>query len=297
MSDLTTRPDSPVVKVAQNLSAITELYEDLLVQAIHKANDKLMPGGEAMVALAPAGSPDDWSENIAAAEFRHIAACPKHNHADCKIAEHVADEDDQEAPLQTLRYWTERWRGYPVESRPTMFTETRYIRARLNWAWQHEDHFDTFAADISAVRTRLENLLYAGNRAERGVPCMYDECKGVRLVRKLVPARGEDGQKTWKHTDWHCPRCRRQWSEERYVAMVVAANEDAKVEHIDGEQWVSVEYAARQVKRGVKTIRTWAGRGLVASACIVRGRRSGFVRLEDVREQDKVSRRRNRPAA
>src|SRR5690606_19190608 len=89
---------SPLVKVARDLSEIERLYEHLLVQAIHNANSRLMPGGEAMVALGNVGSPNLWAENIAAAEYRHLATCNKLDHTRCRFAEHVADEDDHEPP-------------------------------------------------------------------------------------------------------------------------------------------------------------------------------------------------------
>lgn len=290
------RPDvqaGPVVTIAKTLSEIADLYAALLVQAIHKANDQLMPGGHAMVALASVGSPEEWAELVGYAELQHIATCNRYDHTRCRYAEHVADEDGTEPPLQTLLFWSEQWRaqhGYTLERRPTMTTEVNFIRGTLNWAWENEIHWDAFAADIRATKTRLENLLYAGERAERGVPCLYDECRGARLVKKLEPCRAEGGGKGWRFTDWHCPKCKRTWTDENYAAMVTAANEAAKVEHIDGEAWCTVDYAARHVGRPEATIRVWLHRSSdpddsghpIATACIVKGRRTRFVRLADV---------------
>lgn len=288
---------SPLVKVARDLREIETLYEGLLVQAVHKANDRLMPGGEAMVALAPVGSPYEWGENVAAEEFYHLSICNRLDHSRCHYAE--SEDDEGEPPLQTLLFWSEQWRaeaGYSLDRRPTISTEANFIRGSLDWAWDNEMHWDDFAKDVRKARQRLENLLLAGERAERGVPCLYDECRGVRLVRKMVPARSDEGEKIWRRSDWHCPRCKRTWDEDRYAAMVTAANEAAKIEDIDGEVWCTDEYAARQVGRSVKTIRTWVNREQVATVCILAGRRLKFVSLSDVRARHEEASRRT-PAA
>lgn len=276
---------SPVVKAARNLSAIEDAYTRLRARAIDQSAHRLMPGGPAMVALAGAGLPDEWAEIVAAEELHHYSTCPKSSHKDCRFAEHVEDEDGWEPPLQTLLFWSEQWRaehGYPLSGRPTIVSEARFIRWALNWAWDNETHWDDFARDLAACRTRLENVLHEGARAERGVPCLYETCKGARLVRKLVPYRDGDGYKMWRHSDWHCPRCKRSWNESRYLAMVTAAHERTKFEEIDGEIWGTTEYVARVADVPHGTVRSWLSRGELESACIVAGRRQRFVRLAEV---------------
>jgi hypothetical protein len=262
-----------------------------------------MPGGEAMVQLGPTASMDEWAEQLAAHELRHETgpyACPKPSHRGCKIAPHVADEDDTWPAFQTLRFWSEQWReqeGYPLEGRrPTIATESGLIRHMLHWAWEHEPNFATMASDVADARRRLEDVLSDGVRSQRGVPCMYDKCRGARLVRKLEPYRDEAGEKRWRHSLWHCPRCHRKWDEDAYARMVVLADEAAKVEDVAGETWCSVDYAARRVGRPEATIRSWIHRGHVAIACLVVGRRRGFVRLADVeaRQLEAEERRRGK---
>jgi hypothetical protein len=287
---------NPVVTVSQNLTAIGTMHAKLLTQAVHKANDPIMPGGLAMVSLAPAGSPDEWAELIAAAEFRHLAACTRADHGRCRYAEHARDEDNEESTLQTLRFWTERWRDYEFDRTPTVTTELGCIRGYLNWAWENDPAWGAFTEDIENAKTRLENILYAGERAERGVPCMYDECRGIRLIRKLVPTGDGAGNKVWKMSDWHCPRCKRTWSEDRYAAMVTAAHEASKFEDIDGETWCSIDYAARQVERSPKTVETWMLREKTPTVCIVSGRRVRFVHLETVRQLAAEAKKRKRAA-
>lgn len=280
------------LEVAQAISAIEKLYADLMAQAIVKACDSLMPGGEAMVSLAPAASPDDWAENLAAAELYHLATCPRLDHTRCRYAEHAGDEDGEEPILQTLLFWSEQWRadlGYSLEVRPTVVSEAAFIRHRIDWAWDHLLEWGDFAKDITSARTRLENLLYAGERAERGAPCIYDR---KTLVRKHQPYRDEDGVRRWRMSKWHCPRCHREWDEAEYARMVTAANELTKVERIGEEDWVSVDYAARKVGRPESTVRVWIHRGDIASACIISGRRERFVSLSEVQARHEKARRR-----
>lgn len=198
---------SPLVKVARDLREIEELNEALLVQAIHKAGDRLMPGGEAMVALAHVGSPAEWSENVAAEELYHLATCPKLDHTRCRYAE--TEEDEGEPPLQTLLFWSEQWRaeaGYSLDRRPTIATETNFIRGSLDWAWDNEPHWDDFAKDVRRARVRLENLLYAGKRAERTrVRCDDAECEGrAYLIRAYGASEEADHFK--------CPSCKRRYT-------------------------------------------------------------------------------------
>lgn len=292
-----------VVKVARDLREMENLYQALLVQAIHHARARIdgtsLPGGEAMVALGPVGSPEQWQEWVTSDEYHHFAVCPKLDHTRCHFAERVDDEDGIEPPLQTLLFWSEQWRiehGYPLESRPTITSEVRFLRWALEWAWRSLPEWADFERDVEDARKRLENLLMAGERAERGAPCLYETCKGARLVRKLVPKRGKDGEKTWDFSDWHCPKCKRSWDNKRYAAMVTAAHEAAKFEDIAGETWCTTDYAARQVQRSESTIRQWLHKGYLSTVCLIAGRRVRFVRLRDVLDQDERAARRKRAA-
>lgn len=293
--------EHPVTSVARNLTAILNLWGDLEDQAEHRHRARIdgtaLPGGMAMVDLAPVGSPSEWAEQIAAEELYHLAKCPKVDHAKCRYAEQAADDDGTETPLQSLLYWSEAWRmernGYALEGRPSIRSEANFIRWSLEWAWENEAHFEDFATDVAAARTQLENVLLAGERSERGVPCLYEACKGIRIVRKLEPFRDrETGRKSWRYDNWHCPRCHREWDESRYNSMVAAAAWTAQREEIGGEIWCSPKYAARQVDRPEATIRAWASKGLLAVVCIIRGKRAGFVRLADVQERNESSRKR-----
>jgi hypothetical protein len=294
-----------ITKAATHLTEIGKLSAWLEDQALHRSDDRLMPGGRATVALAHVGSPREWAENIAADELYHLSHCTKFDHSKCRYAEAAADEDNDGPVLQDLLFWSEAWRdehGYELDRRPTIATEANFLRGSLEWAWANEPHWDDFVRDLESAQTKLENLLMRGVRAERGVPCMYDECKdakgqGKRLVRKMVPGRDkETGLKTWRLTNWHCPRCHREWDEERYRASIAAAAWSAQSETIGGQVWCTAKFAARQVGRTESCVRGWIAKHGWATVCLVVGRRIGYVNLAEVEQHAAKAKRRGRAA-
>lgn len=288
MTETTEPQASPVVKVARDLREIERLHEALEVQAVHKANDRLMPGGLAMVALGGVANLEAWEHQFEAREAlgRDIS--------------HVAHEDDSwEPPLQTLRFWSEAWRaehGAEYGQRVTVASEANFLRYMLEWAWDNEPRFYDFAKDVEQARLRLEAMLLTGERpVARGVSCMYDECKGKRLIRKTVPARGANGEKVWKLTDWHCPNCKKSWDEQTYTRNVYAAVERQHWAVLDDETWCTVDRAARKVGRPQGTVRSWISRGEVSALCLVTESpigRTTFVMVADVVERDRLAKER-----
>lgn len=286
-----TEPTDSRVKVARDLTEIVNMSALLDDQAEHKANATIdgtgLPGGMAMVSLAPVANLEAWTNRFDAAGRKQQDLM-------------VEDEDpDWEPVLQTLCFWSEDWRRENHAewgARPTVASEAAFIRWALDWAWENELRWDDFCADIRKARVRMENVMYAGDRPERGAPCLYEECRGARLLRKMEPTRDEDGHKVWRQSDWFCPRCHRRWDNDRYVANVAAAAWNAQAEVIDGETWCSAKYAARQVGRPEVTVRSWVSKGLFATACIIAGRRATFVRLSDVQRRASDSSRRGNAA-
>lgn len=258
---------APAVQVAQDLTAIVELSDDLLAEAVIKASDPLMPGGLAMVALGHVSSLEEWAETLEAAEHRH-STDPK------RWAEPVIEDDDEwEPPLQTLLFWSEAWRtehGYPLAERPTLASEANFIRWALGWAWDNELHWDDFAADIRKAKSRLEDLLKEGLRSSHGVPCF--DCN-VDLIRPSRPPRevrwceGHEGVCTWPHRfcahdrggladEWKCPSCDRRYGVEDYARAVRSAHY-AHADYLAGPE------AALRTGVTLGKIRVWAHRGKV----------------------------------
>jgi hypothetical protein len=176
------------ITVAQDLTAIVDMAERLEDQAINDANDHLMPGGLAMVALAPTANLEAWAHKLDAAERRGIHPV-------------IEDDDDWEPPLQTLLFWSEDLRRIhdqefeptPYRPRPSEATEANVIRHHLNWLWENEPKWNDFAADIGDVRKRMEALLTEGLRSKRGVPCLSIDCEGGILVQPVADRRRDCG--------------------------------------------------------------------------------------------------------
>lgn len=201
----TTPEVGPIVKVSRDLSAIIDMTPQLDEQAEAKANATMdgsnLPGGLAMVALAPVANIEAWEHQYEAAERAG------------KDTSWVEDEDDSwEPPLQTLRFWSDAWRAEhdaDYGQRPTVLSEAKFIKASLTWAWDHEPAFDDFAKDIRAARVRMENVLFAGVRVERTRiecdQCEPDKKKPKRLVK--VYADAIDGSEDW----WKCPSCKHRF--------------------------------------------------------------------------------------
>lgn len=238
MTETTHEPDA-VTKVARNLSAIEDMTAALLTQAVHKANDRMMPGGAAMVSLASVANQEAWE---------HIFEAAEHNGRDVT---HVEEEDDTwEPPLQTLCFWSEQWRkehGYELDQRPTIASEANFIRWCLNWAWDNEPHFEDFARDVHRARMRLENVLYDGRRAER-TRVVCDRCEpGPRLLKVYGDTEADDR--------WKCPACKHRFDLDDF-----GRAHAAQLRSQGAERFVNLRDAIGTLKaqgRPERTIRKW----------------------------------------
>lgn len=292
MSVPQTEPQA-VVAVASDLTAIVQLSEALEANAVANAGNKTMPGGNAMVALAGVASPSAWARQLDALE---AAALETARELGVSVESLWPGSDEQpgdwEPPLQSLLFWSEAWRlehGYPLRPRPTLLSESTFIRWALPWAWANEPHWSDFAQDVHAARRRLEDELHAGRRPTfRGVPCLYDECRGTRLIRTTVPTRGPQGEKAWRLTDWHCPQCKRSWTEHEYERNIYAAIVRSKVDIVGDDMWCTVDHASTRIGRPEGTIRSWVSRGDVSAACWLDGRHT-YVLFSDVEHRHQLA--------
>ena len=251
------QPEVPeVVKVARDLREIERLVADegeVVARANAVIDGTALAGGLAMVELAGAAKPDELAELIAFAELHHLAACAKADHKKCRIAgaEHVEDQDADWGPaLQTLLFWSEalrNGRGEDYGRRPTVASEANYLRYQLDAMWRDEPHWDDFAADIRQARTRLENVLHAGRRAERTrVTC--DRCDADEQLVKVY-GRDEAGDR------WKCTMCK-AW----FDAQGFAAAHAKQLRSEGAQRFIPLADAIGTLKaqgRSERTIRKW----------------------------------------
>lgn len=236
----------PTAKVARDLTEILELHARLSSQAEHEASHSLMPGGLAMVALGGVANLEAW-ENLNEATERYQKAY---------TSAEDEDPDDAWSPFQILVFWSEQWRrehGAEYDSRPTIASEASFIRYSLDWAWQNEQGWDDFAADVRRARVKLEDILHAGNRVELSrIVCPDCDSKPRLIVLRGSEDDGSDDQ-------WKCHVCRRRLDPEG------ARRAHAKMLRSEGaERWVHQADAIATLKtqgRSERTVRSWLADG------------------------------------
>lgn len=213
-----------VGRVRVELADIERLTALLPEQAVEGADDGRLvagapiPGGEATVLLA--GGSDGRGQT---------RAILRRDNTD-----HVADEyrGDPEPPLQLLATWEDDWRltfGHGGGPLATLSRAVDYLDRHLAHAAQHHEAFDEFARDVMRCRSRLEDVLRAGERDEGGAPCVH--CQ-TPLVRRSSPPRPcvhrdhpEDHvcDQGGLRDEWECPRCHRVYDHRSYWNAVGAA--------------------------------------------------------------------------
>lgn len=242
----------PRITVAQHLTAIVELSERLEDQAINDANDHLMPGGLAMVALGAVANLEAWSNKLEAAERRAL---------EYGLALVIDDDEEWLPPLQTLLFWSEdlrRTHDLETESRPTIASEANVIRWALDWMWENEPHFEDFARDMARARGRLETILTEGDRAERTrIVCDRCEENPPRLIKVWGNVEADD--------QWKCPRCKA-----RFDADALKRAHAKQLRHEGAQRYVLVADAIGTLRaqgRSERTIRKWLAGGEVHAYC------------------------------
>jgi hypothetical protein len=283
--------------VSKWLDEIADMAQRLESRAISRAGDKEMPGGEAMVNLASVGSVAIWARRYELAEEAHEADW--NNPAPDTSFE---DPDELWPPIQILWYWSESFRaevGMDYDDpawRPSLISEAKFLRNRdvADHIWS-QPGWDDYAKDVQRAHTKLEAILIEGERvAFRGVSCMYEDCKGARLIRKTVPAADKAGNKVWRLTDWHCPKCKRSWSEDEYTRNIYSAILRSKITEFEDDDsvWCTVDLAATRVGRPNGTLRSWLSRGELGAICALDNGRT-FVRYDDVVARDDLAKKRH----
>lgn len=217
------------VRVSRDLTEIIRLGGDLRTQAIHQAgatiDGRSLPGGAAMIALAPVADQRRWEQLTEAAErdwAQQVATrrgIDLHDaYADPNRPDFTADEDDTTEPaLQVLRFWTDHYRRVrhaDWDHQPTLDTEAKFLQHQLQWISSNEPNWDHLAHDISRVRIRLENIVHAGTRPERSrVVCNNPTCPAPRrLIRVYADVDQPETDDRWK-----CTACRTRYDDDAFA--------------------------------------------------------------------------------
>jgi hypothetical protein len=247
---------TPVTKVARDLTEILDLYGSLLTQAVHSANATVdrshLPGGRAMVELGGVANIEAWTNQQDATE----------RYAKAYTSAEDEDPDDAWPAFQLIEFWSEQWRaehGAEYGTRPTIQSEANFLRYSLNWAWDHEPHFDEFAADIRRARLRLEGIVYAGSRPERTrIVCNKCEAQPRLIVLHGVEDDMSDDR-------WKCPGCKNFFD----VGELRTAH-TAMLKGQGADRWLHQRDAIDLLKsqeRPERTVRQWLADGVGEAYC------------------------------
>lgn len=237
-----------------DLHAIWDLAGALPDEALERGTNS-----EAMTYLGPVADPEAW-RNVAMSAIRgrlcrcmqRRQLCPSLFGGTCPDQAYLADNRDEHHPLFVLGTWEQLWRehlNHPTEQPITIDSAVHYLDMQIGYmASQPEPAFDEFGRELRQCRTRLEDVLQAGDRDERTrVPCL--DC-ATRLNKVYGKTEHDD--------HWACPRCRRTYDAEAYAR--------ARHYHLDGTQparFVKVSVALGMIDRTEATLRTWMANGKV----------------------------------
>lgn len=283
-------PAEQVAKAREDLTEIVDLYAYLLDQALYGAAGghleaaRPIPGGEAVVMLGPVADLDIWARRVTVRlDVNYRATLDSWDGPppdDWITDDHAADGDP---PQAVLAFWDDAWRHlnrHPPRILPTIAAAATYLHQHMTrMSREPRARFDDFAADMHSLRARLETVLSAGERDEKGAPCL--KCRAT-LIRRTSDPRPAPPRYCYGHIAhqgfwacrwpdradcclsdrgglrdvWDCPRCHRKYSYAEYWNAVQAsyrANAPA----------MTADDIAFQLDVAKGSIRGWASTGKV----------------------------------
>lgn len=276
------------VSIARDLRAIVSLWGDLPEEATYRADDKDLPGGDALAMMAPAANLEAW-------EHRYEALEASRGHLPTFTAivggeDYAGDQQAELHPLLVLATWEDAIRDerdQPTDLRATVERAADYVGKSVDWMLGINEYgdqnflgIDQLSIDLRRCRAMLENLLHDGERAEwTRVTCISDECdEKPRLMKVYADEVAEDHHK--------CPACRARYDFDEFKR---AAAVHMHSEMAD-DAWVTVADAAHSIGRPARTVRTWINDWKVSTQRAPGVPTTIYVLWADIREADKSAR-------
>lgn len=265
MTEQTYDPDRTRIKIAQLLTTIVTLYEQLEGEAYEHHDDRDFPGGEALNYAGPVADLDIWQR--------------RYDLSDQKTQDWMVENTvkSDEHPLLVLASFEDDIRA--MLNQPTDLTAT--VRRAADYIRNHLDdivpegaylQIGRLVADLRKTRHTLEEVLKAGIRDDKGVPCMT--CGSA-----LVKVWGEDEESD----RWHCKPCRRWSTHEQYMQAV-------KADYLRNAEWLLADQIEAEYRVPTGTVRQWGNRGKVGKR---KNHQTGRI---EYRVSDVVARRDETPA-
>lgn len=265
-------PDKIRLAIARDLRAIELLYQGCWAEVLANASNPDIPGGDAMVMRGPVADPEAWS-------YRELSAAMGRtdSHGDYE------DDNDPQPPLLVLATWSDairKERGQDTSLSARIDRECAYIANSVDWMLSTDADgdmnfiaVDDLAADLRAMRSRLQAMLHVGKQIDRGAPCLTHGRRYIKVWDEL-----EEGEEpTEPGYRWRC------WGDEEGNGKHWADPEDYARANRDQVRGIADRLTssdmALEYRIKPSTLRTWAERRCVPK----RGKDNSGRTLYDVK--------------
>lgn len=233
------------VRIAQDLTAIEDMFARLGQEAINRAGDPEIPGGAAMVLLGPGA-------DLEAFGYAQMSELMGRTSGRTELAL----RSDVEPPLSFLASWSDIVRAErgqePSKQEPGVAAEVKFLRSVLDWMLSDNGdgepvfiQVEDFSNQLHRVRRAMESVLRDGDHPDR-INARCRECD-ARPRLEVNP-----GARFFK---WRCPACHAEY-DDRGVAncwhAMIAERQD------EMPTWVTMQVAAAATGRPYRTLQTWA---------------------------------------
>lgn len=203
-------PEAVRIDVADSLTTIVELYEQLAGEAYSHPNDRDLPGGDALHYAGPIAHPADWQR-------RYDLSDPKTQ--DWMVENSVKSDHHPLLVLATAEDDIRAMLDQPTDLTTSVWRAADYIRAHIDdivpeGAWKP---IGEFTRQLKASIGALENVLHAGHRPTKGAPCVH--CNKP-LKRHWKGNR--KNPKTKYDDTWTCKACDITYTHAQYLNAVRA---------------------------------------------------------------------------
>ena len=240
-------PGSMRIELAKNIRELVRLYDLLADEIYEHSDDHDMPGGDALHYAGPIADPSTW-------ERRYDLSDPE---TQDWMIENTVSADDH--PLMVLAVAEDDIRAMldqPTDLTATVARASDYILGKLDditpdGAWLP---VEAFAKQVKASIRTLENVLKAGDRADRGAPCL--QC-GTALVKEWAGTK--EKPEPAGNDRWRCPKreCPVTYVDGDELALAIKNTARQYAE------WLTATDMAAEYRIAVGTLQSWATRGKV----------------------------------